>query len=315
MRDTYMQKIELALSQIEPKRTRQRISMALHQHLEEIGLDSNQDFHSEELTRVKTTLQHLVGLQSWVVNGNYDPNIRRLLKKALTSLNQRKNWEEIVEVARTSRGLANKAGRLFNESKEFGSSVPISLTPEYRVIPLNSIRKMKAAGKKAGNCLSNNTYHYWELRSGQYEFYALQQAGDLVACFSVDCSDREIWHFEKTDDFEIKNLPRPVLWRLCKTLHITADSQEEFAQCGVLSLFLRGEASRNAPAMEVNGLKLWSGQREIVLHDSHERYWSMFEFDSQWQAIGASAIETDGLKMACRLNQKIRRFVKGMEGK
>ena len=249
----------------------------------------------------------MVGMQRWAVDNRYDLNVRRRINDFLKHVDHTQPWRQTVAECRKARGLANGAARSLNERKEFGSAEPAVLDETHTNHPLNSVAKMRAAGKRGGNCLRDNDFGYLdEIRRREAEFYEIRKSGTAVAWWRVERESREITdvYGPSNDDAD---LPVEVLWQMCRQLDVNGDGEELFLQNGVLSMFLDGTVDRDAPMRVVRGYRFWWRRREIVVHDSQEDRWSRFLWRrAGWRVTGPSHLDCDTFEVMRRLVPAIR---------
>lgn len=298
--------VERLLGAIEPHHRRCKVREAVDSHFGEPGRSDGRGRKSSELKQVATTLRHIIGMQRWVADPRYDLNVRRRIKDFLKHIDHTQPWRQTVIECRRARGLANGAARSQNERKEFGSGEPTVLDETHTNYPLNSVAKMRGAGKRGGNCLRDNDYgHFDELRRGEAEFYEIRKSGTAVAWWRVERESREITDIYGPSN-EDADLPVEVLWRMCREMDANGDGDELFLQNGVLSMFLDEAVDQDAPMRVVRGYRFWWRRREIVVHDSQDDRWSRFVWRrTGWRARGPSQLDSDTLEVMQRLDPAI----------
>ena len=299
--------VERLLGAIEPHSRRRKVRRAVEEHFREPGRSDCRGRRSAELRKVATTLRHILGMQRWVVDYRYDLNIRRRIKDFLRHIDHNQPWGQTVEECRKARGLANGAARMRNEQKERGPGEPTTLDEAYTNHPLNSVAKVRAAGRCGGNCLRDNGFGYLdELRDREAEFHEIRKWGNPVAWLRVERKSREVTDIYGPSNEEAE-LPVEVLWQVCKSLDVTGDGEELFLSNGVLSMFLDGTAEPEMPMLAVREYRFWSRLREIVVHDTREDHWSRFLWRrATWCATGPSHLDSDTFDVMCRLRRRIR---------
>ena len=299
--------VETLLGAIQPDHRSRKVREAVDDHFGEPGRSDRRGRRSAELKKVATTLRHIVGMQSWVTDARYDLNVRRRIKDFLRHIDHRQPWPQSVEEGRKARGLANGAGRTRNEKKEYGPSEATTLDEAHTNFPLNSIAKMRAAGRRGGNCLRDNDVGYLdELRDGEAEFHEIRKSGVPVAWLRVERESREVTDIYGPGNEEA-NLPVEVLWQMGRKLDVNGDGEELFLGNGVLTIFLDGTADPEAPMRVVRGYRFWWRRREIVVHDSRDDRWSRFLWrHGGWCATGPSHLDSDAFEVMRRLEPKIR---------
>ena len=301
------EQVERLLEAVEPDRRRRKVRDAVDRHFGECGRNDRRGRRSSELKKVATTLRHMVGMQRWVLDERYDLNVRRRIKDFLRHIDHRQAWSQTVDECRKARGLANAAARLQNEQKEFGTSEAVALDETHTSFPLNSVTKVRAAGRRGGNCLRDNDFgHLDEVRDRQAEFHEIRKSDKPVAWLRVDLGSREV-----TDIYGPRNeeadLPTEVLWQMCRKLGVNGDGEELLHDKGVLTIFLEGSKDPDVPMRVVRGYRFWWRRREIVVHDSREDRWSRFVWRRRrWCASGPSHLDSDTFEVMRRLEFKIR---------
>ena len=299
--------VEQMLGAIEPHHRRRKVREAVDSYFGEPGRSDGRGRKSSELKQVATTLRHIVGMQRWVADPRYDLNVRRRINDFLKHIDHTQPWRQTVDECRKARGLANGAARSQNERKELGSAEPTVLDETHMNYPLNSVAKIRAAGKRGGNCLRDNEYGYFdELRRREAEFYEIRKSGTAVAWWRVERESREITDIYGPSN-EDADLPVEVLWRMCREIDANGDGEELFLQNGVLSMFLDGAVDREVPMRIVRGYRFWWRRREIVVHDSRDDRWSRFLWRrTGWRATGPSQLDSDTFEVMRRLVPAIR---------
>ena len=221
-------------------------------------------------------MRHVLGMLRWVNDERYDLNDRNRIKKYLKHIVHGQPWLVTVQECRSARGLANRSGRQWNEAREYGPDDITSLDEHHITLPLNSIRKLRAAGRRGGNCLRRNDYgHHDALRNEVTQFYEVRKSGKAIAWMSVDYDSRKVIEVRGPNNDEA-DLPDEVLWELCRKLQVDGEEEERFLQRGVLRMFVDGAADVQKPRHIVAGYRLWSRRHEIVMHDSKDGGWSRF---------------------------------------
>lgn len=299
--------VDRLLRDIKPDSRRRKVRQAVDEHFQEPGRSDRRGRKSEELRKVATTLRHMTGMQRWVVDNRYDANVRRSITKFLKHVDHKQPWWQTADECRKARGLANRAARLLNERREFGPGEPVVLDEAHTNYPLNSVAKMRAAGKRGSNCLRDSGCGYLdEFRRREAEFYEVRKSDTAVAWWRVDRESREITDIYGPSN-EDADLPFEALWEMCRQFDVNGDDQELFLQNGVLSMFLDGTVGRNAPMCVVDEYRFWCRPREIVVHDSQEDRWSRFLWwpRAGWRATGPSHLGSDALSVMQRLEPAI----------
>ncbi len=309
------EEVERLLTEI-PTPVARKLRLALTYHFKDPSLrDRRGRRRSSELHRALTTLRHVAGLLRWVNDDRYDLNCRRKFKKFLKHIVHGQPWQVTVDEGRTARGLANRAGRRWNETRVFGPpSEAVPIAENHMVFPLNTIAKLRSAGRRAENCLQTNDHgHHDALRRGEVGYFEIRREGAAEAWMSVDCESRrvvEIWG-PRNDEAD---LPDDVLWQLCRKLRISGDEAELFIRRGVLSMFVDGAADAQDPQSVVAAYRLWSRRGEVVLQHSKEGRWSRFVWEGrEWEATRASHVSADALKVLRDVSPRVRLLVTSAE--
>ena len=303
------------LALITPPHRRRKIQAAIENHFADPRTRDDGGFRDSEVKQVLTTLRHVDGMQRWVDDGSYDLNIRRTIKDKLKHIDHGLAWMEIVAECRTARGLINKAGRKSGEDIEYGPSDVHQLGMGYTCHPLNTIAKLRSAGKRGRNCLGNNSLGYWSrVRRGEASFFEVMQLDKPTAYIQIARKTRKIVNILGPLNRDIK-LPESVLWRLCVELDAWGDDLAQFHSKGVLRIFVEGNLDRNAPMLEFNDFALWSKPGWLVIHDIRENHWSQFQYISRgngggWTSIWCSHLGGEVLRMMRRINRKVDSFVR-----
>lgn len=298
--------VERLLSAIEPDHRRRKVRESVDAHFAAPGLSDRRGRRSGELKKVATTLRHIVGMQRWVVDARYDLNARRRIKDFLGHIDHRQPWRRTVAECRKARGLANGAARTRNERAEHGLGEATPLDEAHTTVPLNSVAKMRSAGRRGGNCLRDNDLGYWDdLRRREAEFHEVRKSGVAVAWLRVEHESREITEIYGPNN-EDADLPVDVLWQLCRELGVHGDGEELFLGNGVLSMFLHGLAEPESPRVVVSGYRFWWRRGEILVHDSMDDRWSrlLWRRDA-WCAVSLSHLESNAFEAMRRLEPRI----------
>lgn len=314
---SHNENVKRLLAAIEPASRQRKVRQAVDNHFRGRGKKDLRGRKSPELKKVATTLRHIVGMQHWIEDTRYDLNIRRRIKKSLKHIDHNQSWFKTVLECRKARGLVNRAARTFNEQKEHFTAEATTLDEVHRCIPLNSVTKLLAAGRRGGNCLQYRDSGYAEdLRCREAEFYEVHRLGEPVAWMSVSCeSPREIREIYGPSN-EKADLPKEVLIQICKTLDAIGDDNDLFWKNGVLSIFLDGTVSCETPMLDIRGYRIWSRTRQIAIHDSHRNEWSLFIWDRDacaWDSSYLSNMEKSALDVLCRFDPRIELIVKNAE--
>ena len=298
--------VERLLQSIEPGGRRRKVQRAVDGHFREPGRNDRRGRRSAELKKVATTLRHILGMQRWEVDERYDLNVRRRIRDFLRHIDHNQSWARMVNECRKARGLVNGAARTRNERKEYGPGEFTILNEAHASYPLNTIGKVRAGGRRGGNCLRDNDCGYLdELRDREAEFHEIRKAGDAVAWLRVERESREITDIYGPSNEEA-DLPIDVLWELCRKLDVSGDGEELFLGNGVLTMFLSGSTDRDTPMRVVEGYEFWWRRREIVVHDSRDGRWSRFLWRrSGWRDVGPSHMDYATFKVMRRLVPEI----------
>ena len=279
--------VERLLRTIRPRHRQIAVRRALNEYFGDASRHDGRGRKTAELEKVKTTLRHIVGMPRWVEDIRYDLNFRRRIRDLLRHIDHGQPWATTVVEGSMARGLANRAGRAWNENKEYGPGDPTVLAAGHIDHPLNSIAKMRRGGKRGGNCLRDNDYgHHDQLCHREADYHEIRKSGVAVAWLRVECDSREITDIYGPGN-EDAELPVEVLWALCSKLGVSGDYEELFFRNGVLSIFLDGKVDRDAPMRVVRGYRFWWLPSEIVVHDSRSDQWSRFVWRRRgWRAAG-----------------------------
>ncbi len=309
------------LSTIEPRHRRRKVQEAIDHHFSEPGRRNRRGRDSKELKSVCRTVRQIRSMQDWCENGSYDLSTRRRIKDFLKHIDHRQPWLTTVQECREARGLVNKAGRRRNERREYGPSEPIVLDKSYTAVPLNSIAKLRSAGKRGKNCLGDS---YWgtfdELKDRETEFYEIRRSGAAVAWMSIDVAERIVADMEGKSRAEV-DLPTEVLWKICRKFNVNCDDSRAFLQRGVLSIFKDGHADPSTPMLVVNELRLWSRREEIVVYDSKHEQWSRltwckpYDEEPHWSTDGYSHMEDQTFEFLCRFVPQIESLARNARTK
>ena len=294
--------VERLLRAIEPENRRGKVRQTVDNHFREPGRCDRRGRRSAKLKKVATTLRHMVGMQRWALDESYDLNVRRRVGDFLKHVDHNQSWARTVDECSKARGLVNGAARKRNEQKELGPGEPATLSEAYTSYPLNTVAKVRAGGRRGGNCLRDNDFGYLDqLRDGEAEFHEIRKSDEAVAWLRVERESREITDIYGPGNEEAE-LPVGVLWELCRKLDVGGDDEELFLGNGVLTMFLDGTAEREKPMRVVRDYEFWWRRREIVAHDSRDDRWSRFVWRrTGWRAAGPSHIDGDTFKVMRRL--------------
>ena len=302
--------IERILQTIEPSHRRTKLRRSLDLHFQDPDRHDGRGRKASELATVKTTLRHIRNLDKWIERENYDLNVRRKIKKILKRLDHHQSWEQTVIEARKARGLANCAGKTWNDRKEYGPGDVLVLDQEYSVIPLNSVERMRSTGKRGHNCLVDSSHYFDKLRNWKTKFFEVQKSGIFCACFSVDCESSKVAEIYGSNNDEA-DLPPNILWQICQVLGIRGDSEELFLTNGVFSMFLDRTADQTAPMFKVAGYQLWWRKGEVVVKDARKEHWSRFEWTlDEWCETWGSKLTIDNFDVMRRLHPMINELVR-----
>ena len=305
----YPVKIERLLQDIRPAHRRRKLRNSIDAYFQDTQRRDNRGRKASELARVITTLRHVLNMCGWALNEAYDLNTRRKIKKALRHIDHHQSLEKTIAEASKVRGLVNQAGRNRNERKEYGPNAMIALDQEYTVFRLNSVKKMRSAGRRARNCLDSSSYYINQLRSLEARFYELKKSGVTCACFSVDCTSSKLIQISGPNNDEAE-VPPHILWAICKELSISGDNEELLLKNGILAIFLEGLASPTSPMFTTNDYQLWWREGEVVVNDAHRGHWSQFIWEQNaWCERLGSRFNDDSLELMCRLHPKINELV------
>ena len=298
--------VERLLQAIQPRHRRCKVRRAVDEHFREPGRSDLRGRKSAELKKVATTLRHILGMPRWAVDERYDLNARRRIKDLLKHIDHNQPWARTVEDGSTARGLANGAGRKRNEQTEYGPGEPTILDEAHNSFPLNSIAKVRAGGRRGGNCLRDNDYGCLDqLRDREAEFHEIRKSGVAVAWLCVERESREVKDIYGPGNEEAE-LPVEVLWEVCRELDVNGDEKELFLANGVLTMFMGGGADREEPMRVVRDYEFWWRRGEVVVHDSRADRWSRFLWHrAGWRATEPSHMNAESFKVMRRLVPKI----------
>lgn len=303
------------LAQITPPHRRRKINAAIENHFANPRTRDDSGFKDSEVRQVLTTLRHVHCMQRWIDDESYDLNIRRTIKDKLKHIDHGLVWTDIVEECRTARGLINKAERKSIEEIEYGPSEVKQLGEGYSCHPLNTIAKLRSAGKRGRNCLSSNSLGYWDsVQRGEASYFEVRQLDSPTAYIQIACKSHQIKSILGPGNTDVE-LPESVLWRLCEELDAWGDDLEQFHDKGILRIFVQGNIDRNAPMLEFNDFALWSKPGWLVIHDIRENHWSQFKYffyggRGGWTSIWCSHSGGEFLRLMRRLNRKVDSFVR-----
>ena len=298
--------VEALLRAIEPAHRRRKVRCALDDYLNHPSRRDDRGRKSAELSKASTTLRHIVGMQRWVDDERYDLNVRRRIRDFLKHIDHKQPWPPTVVEAREARGLANGAGKAWNEQREYGPGEAVVLDRTHTSYPLNSVAKLRAGGRRGGNCLRDNDGGYHdELRERDAEFHEIRQLGAPVAWLRVELDSRKVTEIYGPSNEEA-DLPVEVLRQLCRKLAVSGDHEALFLGSGVLALFLDGKLDSETPMRVVTDYRFWWRRGEIVVHDAHLDRWSRFVWRRRWRAAGPSHLDGDAFAVMCRLVPRIR---------
>ena len=315
MTRSYSAKIEGLLQSIEPKHRRKKLRTSIDIYFQDARRRDKRGRKTTELAKVITTLRHVLNMHSWASRERYDLNIRRRIKKMLKHIDHHQSWERTRIDASKARGLANQAGKTWNDRREYGPNEVIILDHEYVVYRLNTVGEMRSVGKRAGNCLVSFSYYFDQLRNREAQFYELRKSGDTCACFSVDCYSFRVLEIETygRHDEDVE-LPPHVIWRMCKRLGISGDSEELFLKNGIFEIFLEGLANPTLPMLTAQDFQIWWREGEIVIKDVRTGRWSLlFWSRSKWRRSMFSQFNTHSLEVMSRFYPEFNQILQTAE--
>ncbi|MXY52705.1 MAG: hypothetical protein F4Y86_09300 [Gammaproteobacteria bacterium] len=298
--------VERLLRCVEPLARRNKVRKALDAHFGNPGRTDLRGRKSTELRKAATTLRHIVGMQQWVNARRYDLNTCRRIRDYLRHIDHNQPWSRTVDECSRARGLANRAGRAWNERREYGPGDPKVLDATHTSHPLNSIAKLRSAGRRGGNCLRYNDFGYHdELRDGVASFHEIRSNDVPVAWIRVERHSRRVTDIYGPGNAEPR-LSIEVLRKLCTKLIVSGDYEDTFFRRGVLTIFLRGKIDPDIPMKVIADYRFWWRAGEVVVHDVRDDQWSRFLWrHRQWQAAGPSALDGDAFGAMRRVNPKV----------
>ena len=306
------------IQQITPKSRRVKVENAVKLEFEDSSAWDRRGRKSSEIRRVSKTLRHIVSMQKWCEDESIDLNLRRLFRTRLRHIDHGASWNEIEAECTKARGSLNGAGRRRNDSKEYGPETTLDLGDGFLCIRINTIRKLRAAGRRAENCLVSNAHGYHdELRRGTQEFWEIKNDDESLAIASVeiDYQGRGISQFVGSG-WGRPTLPKRQLWNLCIALDAHGDYLSEFVESGVVSLFWKDGADPDKPHLTRRNYQIWGKNGEVAIYDRGELSWSMFRFSKEqenaegnWHSSHRGSLDTKAIQVMAEFDEEIREFL------
>ena len=263
----------------------------------------------DPMRRIRKTATHLIHALRHARDpkpkdgGHEDANVRARARELVRSLQHLSWFEEIEGKASNFNGLLRKVGhrRKENERKRTRSQFEIG---QFRVVELNSVDQLRAAGRTLGLCVARRDdvgrkYHS-RLRKKASAFYRVErrtnrkrEAKKLIGLIEID---RETRHVRETAGRRNKTLKlkRKVACEVLRVLEATPNDIDTFTRVGAFS-FILDESPRDLTPIQVYGheYRFWfdSGGKQIAVQKRRaldaigkrrgSTKWSLFVRDDQ----------------------------------
>lgn len=274
-------------------RVRCRIGRLVDQHFYDSARRDGRGRRAQDLRRVEKLLRHLNHAIGWRDRRDLDPNVRQEARALVrTACHAHESLEKLMKRASALRGRVNRSGKVRNARKPVDGCLPLreGLPQRFAVERLHTVERLAKAGRRLGNCATDNGYGLHDrLRQRESDFYLVQRGDEAVAMFEVELETAEINEFLGRQN-EAVDLPCSVLLALLARLQLNGDHVEACLQRGAASIFATGSADVRQPDWRRGNVVVWCATRRLLVKEGRKRErWSSFEWDGEdWMASNAS---------------------------
>ena len=303
------QDIDELTQAIEPPSRRRRVTRSIADYFDDKSNRDGRGRKASELRKTRKALRHMRNMTNWSKNELYDLNVRNQIRKFLKHLDHPQDWATTMAECSAARALINESSRRRNETIRYGIDGNILLTNGFVANRLNTVRKLKAAGRRGKNCLGRADFYYINnLKSGTHAYYEIVGPENNPACYlEIKKEGRTITELSGFNNLDCE-VPAETLLDFCTKEKVSGDECHEMVKAGALSLTLGPDNRRLDPMSEACHFDIWWRISEVVLRDQKDGSWSRFawrldEWDTDdyiWTAADGSNICDENLGFLLR---------------
>lgn len=222
------EEIEELLNAIEPLSRRYKVRRAIVKASRESTGDEQRANAFIDASILVPTLRAIRCMPRWIEDARYDLNRRRRIKDILKHVDHNQSWIKTVCECQMAILLVMEASLAYDEPHEHIPDECVTLDEKYSCFSLNSAVQLRAAGRRARNCLAIDRFgHISRLQSGESKFYEIRELERPVAWLEVNCQTQVIEEIKGPRNGPV-SLPWEVVWRLCKQLDINVARQRDW---------------------------------------------------------------------------------------